>query len=256
MKHLVYNTSGLHEYYRLDRPDGKSWVTFNYFTVDDCIARALSQDSLLFAPGQRWDYCNINFMLLAKVVEKVSGQSFSQFAKERLFEPLGMNHTLINDDVTTIVKNRVTPYNIRSQEAIEAYKEVGIIIGTEGDFLQHPRNSPHYGGSGVMTTIEDLIKWCVNFYTHDFGGQTFYDIMHATPSFEHNRNNQAFGLYFGETSGKNFVAWDGGDYGISSQLMRFPEEGVAIICLSNLGTGYAAGKVYTIADLLIADGKL
>jgi len=52
------------------------------------------------------------------------------------------------------------------------------------------------------------------------------------------------------------VAWDGGDWGISSQLLRFPEEGVAIVVLSNLGSGAAFRKANGIADILIEEGVL
>lgn len=195
-------------------------------------------------------------MLLTKIVEKVSGQSFSEFSKQRLFQPLGMKNTFINDDVTEIIKNRVTPYNRRTADNVEAYKKEGINIKKEGEWLQHPRNSPHYGGSGVVTTVNDLLKWSENFFTKKFGGQKFYDLIHLTQSFKNARNNQAFGLYFDKYQGRTFVAWDGGDFGISSQLMRFTDKKIAIVVLSNLGTGEAYKKANFIADILIGSGDL
>ncbi|MEM6721954.1 MAG: serine hydrolase domain-containing protein [Bacteroidota bacterium] len=254
IKHLIYNTSGITDYPRLERKSGKSWITFNYFDIDECIATSLAEDELQFTPGDRWDYCNVNFMLLTKIVEKVSGMSFSQFAKERLFAPLQMNHTLINDDITEIIPNRVTPYNFRTKESIAGYGEYDVKLKNESDFIQHPRNSPHYGGSGVVTTIEDLLKWSENMVSKTFGGQAFYDLMHKTIKFNHDRDNQAFGLYIGDYNGRKIVAWDGGDWGISSQLLRFPDEGVAITVLSNIGTGEAYRKVNAIAQILIDEG--
>lgn len=250
VKHLIYNTSGITDYHRLKRKDEKSWITFNYFDVDECIKTSMSQDTLLFKPGNRWDYCNVNFMLLTKIVEKVSGKRFSEYAKTKLFEPLGMHNTLINDDITSIINNRVTPYNIRTEDNVEGYILNGIDIKADGNYIQHPRNSPHYGGSGVMTTIDDLLKWSKNMVTRKFGGDAFYKLMHQTPQFNHDRNNQAFGLYHGDFNGKKIVAWDGGDWGISSQLLRFPDEGIAIVVLSNLGSGESFRKVNAIADIL------
>jgi CubicO group peptidase (beta-lactamase class C family) len=58
ISHLIYMTSGIIDYYRLPRPGGKSWNTFFYFDNDACIAASLGQDSLLFHPGEKWDYCN------------------------------------------------------------------------------------------------------------------------------------------------------------------------------------------------------
>ncbi len=251
IKHLIYNTSGLAEYFRLPRKNGLSWNTFNYFDINECIDTSLEQNDLLFKPGDKWDYCNINWMLLTLIVEKVSGQSFSEFAKEHLFTPLAMDDTFINDDITTIVKNRVTPYNLRNKEYIAYYGETGIRIKEDGKYIKHHRNSPHYGGSGVMSTIEDLLKWNKNMVTQQFGGKQFYELMHQTMKFNHDRDNQAFGLYFGDFNGRRIVAWDGGDWGISSQMVRFPDDGVAIIVLSNLGSGEAFQKANEIAEILI-----
>ncbi|OJJ20994.1 hypothetical protein BKI52_10485 [marine bacterium AO1-C] len=256
VKHLLYNTSGLQDYIRLPRSSGKSWSTFNHFDIEEAIATSFKQDTLLFKPGKQWNYCNVNFMLLSQIVEKVTGKKFSAFLKERIFKPLKMNQTLVNDDITNIVKNRVMPYNYRTPENINAYKQVGIKLNQQGKFIQHWRTSPHYGGSGIMTTVEDLAKWSINFYSKKFGGQQFYDLMHKTLKFEHSRDNQAFGLYIGNFNGRQIVAWDGGAAGISSQLMRFPKEGIGIVCLSNLGTGRASEKVNQIADILIAEGVM
>jgi len=255
IKHLIYNTSGIPDYPSLKRKNGKSWITFHYFDIDECIEVSL-QEELQFSPGERWDYCNVNFMLMTKIVEKISGQTFAEFANERLFQPLGMENTLINDDVTSIIKNRVIPYNLRTKETAQAYTNLGIKVKEQGDYIQHLRNSPHYGGSGVMTTIDDLLKWSDNMVSKKFGGQAFYDLMHTTLEFPHGRNNQAFGLYFGDFNGRKIVAWDGGDWGISSQLLRFPDQGIAIVVLSNLGTGEAFRKVNQIGDILMDAGVL
>ncbi|NRB64101.1 MAG: beta-lactamase family protein [Saprospiraceae bacterium] len=251
IKHLIYNTSGLTDYTQLKRRNGSSWVTFNYFDIDECIETSIAQKNLRFKPGEQWDYSNVNFMLLTKVVEKVSGQAFSTFSKANLFDPLEMTHTLINDDITRVIKNRVTPYNIRNTLYLDAYAEQGFKFKKLGKYIQHPRNAPHYGGSGVVSTIDDLLKWTSNMETKKFGGQKFYDVMHTTLAFEHGRNNQAFGLYFGKYKNRESVAWEGGDYGISSQILRFPSDNVSIIVLSNLGSGNAPEKAQAIADILI-----
>ena len=256
VKHLIYNTSGLTDYIRLKRKGGQSWVTLNYFEIDESIATSLAEEKLQFKPGSRWDYCNVNFMLLTRIVEKVSGRSFSDFAAARLFKPLGMQNTFINDDITTVIPNRVTPYNLRNDLYLNAYAEQGFNFKKEGNYIQHNRNSPHYGGSGVVSTIDDLLKWTANMTTQQFGGQDFYNQMHQTMKFPHGRNNQAFGLYFDQYKGRKTVAWEGADYGISTQLLRFPEQNTAIIVLSNLGSGNTPEKANRLADILIKNGIL
>jgi len=256
IKHLLYNSSGLEDYYRLPRKSGLPWSTFYYFDVDEAIEATLGQKKLKFKPGTQWDYCNTNFMLLTKIVQKVSGQPFASFAQERLFKPLGMHNTLVNDDVTLVVPNRVTPYNFRTQEAVQAYNEEGIGVKPGNSLIRHPRTSPHYGGSGVISTVEDLLKWCANMHSKAWGGQPFYDLMHKTPAFAHGRNNQAMGLYWGNFEGRKMVAWDGGAAGISTQMMRLPDQGIAIVVLCNVGTGRAFQKVNEIGTILIEHGYL
>ena len=256
IKHLIYNTSGITDYFRLPRKNGPSWLDLYYFDIDEAIGTSLHKNSLSFSPGEQWDYANINYMLLTKVVEKVSGKPFTDFIQNRLFNPLKMHHTIVNDDITTVIPNRATPYNPRDSTFIEAYKKEGINVRNDSKWIQHHRNSPHYGGSGISSTMDDLLKWEMNFFTKEFGGEKFYELMHRTMKFKHERENQAFGLYFGTYQKRTFVAWDGATAGISSQIMRFPEQKVAIIVLSNLGTGKASQKANEIADVLISAGKL
>ena len=256
VKHLVYNTSGITDYYRLPRPNKKSWVTFNYFDIAECIESSLSIDTLSFTPGSRWDYCNVNFMLLTRIIEKISDLTFSEYLKKNLFEPIGMTNTVVNDDITNVIKNRVMPYNLRTKENIKSYLEYGIKLNSNGKYIQHPRTSPHYGGSGIVTTVNDLLKWSENMITKKIGGQPFYDLMHQTPIFSHDRNNQAMGLYMGTYRNRKTIAWDGGDWGISSQLIRFPDKGLAIVVLSNIGSGEAFRQANKIADILIENEHL
>lgn len=81
IEHLVYMTSGLHEYTDEPRKNGAPWMTFYYFTRDEAIAAALQPDQLEFAPGTKWAYRNINYMLLTKIVEVVSHESFAAFMR-------------------------------------------------------------------------------------------------------------------------------------------------------------------------------
>lgn len=256
ISHLLYNTSGIIDYYQLPRDGGRSWVTFNYFTNDECIRTSLKPVTLAFTPGTKWDYCNTNFMLLARIVGKISGQSFREFARQRLFLPLGMTHTIINDDATETISNRVTPYNPRTREIVDAYRKEGFAINYTPGWIQHPRNSPHYGGSGVNTTLSDLITWEKNFFSKRFGGEQFYQLMHRTQPFQNGKDNQAFGLYRGIYRDRIYWAWDGGDFGVSAQIIRFPGQQMAIIVLSNIGTGNAAQKALQIADILIGHHQM
>ncbi|HPG06362.1 MAG TPA: serine hydrolase domain-containing protein [Saprospiraceae bacterium] len=251
IKHLIYNTSGIIDYFRLPRAHDKSWLDFYYFDNDEAIRTSLKPDTLAFHPGAQWDYSNVNYMLLTKIIERVTGEPFPAFMERRLFRPLKMDHTLVNDDITTVIPNRATPYNPRNSEYVRAYRQEGISVRDTGTWMQHHRNAPHFGGSGIVSTIVDLLKWERNFFTKDFGGENFYTLMHRTEKFNHDRDNQAFGLYFGTFRDKTFVAWEGGTSGISSQIIRFPDDKIAIIVLSNMGSGEASQKANELAAILM-----
>ena len=251
IKHLIYNTSGIIDYFRLPRAHDKSWLDFYYFDNDEAIRTSLKPDTLAFHPGAQWDYSNVNYMLLTKIIERVTGEPFPAFMERRLFRPLKMDHTLVNDDISTVIPNRATPYNPRNSEYVRAYRQEGISVRDTGTWMQHHRNAPHFGGSGIVSTIVDLLKWERNFFTKDFGGENFYTLMHRTEKFNHDRDNQAFGLYFGTFRDKTFVAWEGGTSGISSQIIRFPDDKIAIIVLSNMGSGEASQKANELAAILM-----
>jgi CubicO group peptidase (beta-lactamase class C family) len=79
----------------------------------EAIQAVRRQPRLRSAPGTQWSHSNVNYMLLAEVVRRVSGIAFSEFVRREVFEPLGMKSSLVNDDLGAVVPNRVTGYNAR-----------------------------------------------------------------------------------------------------------------------------------------------
>ncbi len=253
LKHLIYMTSGINDYYYNPRKNGSDWSTLHFFNVDTAIQASLSNESLMYAPGKQWSYSNINYMLLTKVVEKVSGMRFAEFAQQRLFEPLNMTQTLVNDDIFQVIPNRVVGYNFRDSSNIGWMIENGYCPPVREGYLQIQRKAPHYGGSGVYTSMNDLKKWIANFQTKQLGGQVFYDLMHQTMKFDHDKANDAFGLVFGDFNGHDMIWYEGGDWGFSSYMMRFPQINTTIVCFSNLGTGNARQFANQVMDILVDD---
>ena len=247
-------TSGLIEYYVAGRENGFDFSSLHFFSVDTAIQASLTHPKLLYQPGEKWRYSNVNYMLLTKIVAQISGKKFSQFAKERIFEPLGMSHTLIHDDITQVIPNRSQGYNNRDADNTDWMIDNGYIPAKGTGYLQTSRNSPHHGGSGIFTTLNDWKKWIDNFETKKLGGQGFYDLMHQTMAFPHGKDNDAFGLAFGNSHGHEMVFYDGGDWGYSSFMMRFPQQKLSVVCFSNLGTGRAQDKAKQALDILLEDG--
>ncbi len=122
--------------------------------TDEDVARLLFQQTELnFAPGDRFLYSNSGYTLLAMVVKQVSGKTLPEFAKERIFDPLGMAHTL--------------PGRLR-------YRRQGpslfLRAATRPEISVCNVELSMAGPSGLFSTVGDLARWDENFYTGEVGG--------------------------------------------------------------------------------------
>lgn len=257
IEHLVYMTSGLHEYTDVPRLNGDPWVTFHYFTRDEAIAAALRPPRLEFVPGTRWAYRNSNYMLLTRIVEVVSHESFAAFMHDRVFGPLGMTHTEIDADTTEVIPHRATGHALRSDPKVaHELASVGVIIQPGAGWVRLLRVSPHFGGSGVFTTLDDLLLWDRNWYTGSLAGPAFTRLMNRRQKFQHDKDNDAFGLVWRTRYGHPMLDYSGADIDASTYMTRFPQQRMTVICLSNMPLGDAEGKADALMDLLHSWGKL
>lgn len=254
VKHLIYMTSGINDYSYNARQNTTDWSSLNYFNIDTAIHASYSSQELMYEPGSQWSYSNVNYMLMTKIVEEVSGMKFSDFVEKRIFTPLDMKNSLVNDDIFEVIPNRAMGYNYRTEEETNWMIESGYLRDQGDGLLQIHRNSPHYGGSGVFTTMNDWKKWIANFSSKTLGDQEFYDLMHTTMKFDHDKSNDALGLVIDEYEGKEIVWYEGGDWGFSSFMIIFPESETSIVCFSNIGTGNARSKVWAVYDILFDQG--
>lgn len=93
IRHLLNHTSGLPDYMRLFV---NNWDSKKIATNTDMLALlAQHKPAALFAPGDKWEYSNTGYAILASIIEKVSGKQFGDYLKENIFVPLGMNRSLV-----------------------------------------------------------------------------------------------------------------------------------------------------------------
>lgn len=216
---LLYQTSGLRDYLALLYGKGISWNS----TMDNSKAlRILSrQKGLNFEPGSQFAYSNTNYLLLAVVVERITDKSIGAFAKERFFDPLGMQHTFFYEDNRSVIKN------------------IAIGYEREGDHYkrEHYANSTTTGDGGVYITIEDFFKWNENLKKGTVGGTEFVAKM---SSVEHPESAS------GTTYGRGFFVGDyydinglptlrhsGNWAGFRSVYCRFVKQDFTVVILSN-----------------------
>src|SRR5262245_42874823 len=102
LRHLLHHTSGLPTYFPLFSPGGSESVhefnrDLNGVTNDAVLEPVMAAPGPGFPAGTQYAYCNTGYTLLATIVAIVSGQSFADFLKASIFDPLGMAHTLVYD---------------------------------------------------------------------------------------------------------------------------------------------------------------
>ncbi len=152
IRHLLHHTSGLPDYVKLldkhwDAEQG-DLSRRKFATNPDALGLIIKhKPPVRFAPGKRWDYSNTGYMLLALVVEKISGAPFSDFLTRRIFAPLGMKDTVL-----------FTPIIPPSIE----HRAWGFRLSPDGgERLANDRNylNAMYGDGEVYSTAGDLLKW-------------------------------------------------------------------------------------------------
>lgn len=235
IRHLIHHTSGLRDYLTLFSLAG---VNFDDTTTEaDALKIILRQKALNFTPGDEWLYSNSGYFLLSIVIKRASGKSFAEFAKENIFDPLGMKHTLILDNHKRIVPMRATGYSPKS-----------------GGFQTEMSNFEQTGDGAVLTSIEDLLLWDQNFYEPKVGGKAFLEQMQTFGAFNDGKKlDYASGLFIEEYKGLRKVSHGGSWAGFRSELARFPDQKFSVACLCNLGTTNPSAMALRVADIYLAD---
>lgn len=231
IRQLLHHTSGIRDIETLVPLAG--WHYTNYYSPARLLDLITRQKKLNFAPGDEYLYSNSGYLLLAYIVEKVSGQNLRQFAEARIFKPLGMRHTVFWDDPGQIIKDRAIPYSPRP----------------EGGHRMELWYLPFAGPSGLYTTVQDLALWDANFYDNKLGGGAeLIDRMIAPGVLEDGKATEyAAGLSVSDYGGQTVYEHGGAWMGFRAQMSRFPERRLTVIILSNASS--VGVSVSSIADL-------
>ncbi len=235
VRHLIHHTSGIRDYYGLLGLTG--WTDRDYFNNDRVYELLARQRTLNFPPGDQELYSNSNYVLLAEIVRRVSGESLARFAAENIFEPLGMNATRFGDDYRTVVKHRAASY----APGLGGYRR--YLVQFDG-----------YGAGGLLTTVGDLAKWDENFYDPTVGGPELLSLIHQRGTLNDGSDlDYAFGLAHGEYRGLRTVDHGGAFKGFRAQLLRFPDQHFSVAVLCNLATLNPASLALRVADVYLED---
>jgi CubicO group peptidase (beta-lactamase class C family) len=225
VRHILNHTSGLPDYMVIMTATGKidkNWKAGGFEpTSADTVKLLAEQKELRFAPGEKWEYSNSGYVVLGQIVVKASGKSLAQFLKENIFQPLGMNNTLVSDETRPKIKNRAISYGPDGGKFVNAdYTPLNLI----------------YGDGNVNTTIEDMYLWDQALYTEKLvKAATLKQAFTPGKLASGKETGYGFGWAVGKYGGLEMIGHAGGWAGFRTDIKRFPQERFTVVVLSNLG---------------------
>jgi CubicO group peptidase (beta-lactamase class C family) len=208
---LLTHTSGIPSYNALE---GYAEQLSRSLGIDEAIA-FFEEEPLEFTPGGSWAYSNSGYVLLAKVIELASGICFAGFLWERIFKPLKMWSSGI-DEFTVILPGRATGHGNRGDGVYRA------------SYRYMPFSS---GASSMYSTVRDLHRW-----DRALHGEALLEREGGKRMMTPVIGNYACGWYRWEERGRVLVEHSGAVNGFQSQISRYPEEELLIVSLFNLET--------------------
>jgi CubicO group peptidase (beta-lactamase class C family) len=219
IKHLLTHTAGLGGYF------SRQWAESSrasYRTIDDMMKRAAADEKLLFEPGTRWQYSNIGMLVLGKVIEKVTGQSYYDYVRENITKPAGMINTDCYE-LDRVNSNLAVGYD-------KQFTDNGVSF-RNNIFAHVMRGGPQGGG---YSTVEDLLKFDLALRSNKLVGAEYVKLLlSAKPEL----NSPNYGYGFQINSASQIAGHGGGFMGINSNLDMFLGTGWTAIVMSNYSRG-------------------
>lgn len=213
IKHLLTHTSGLEDYFSV-------FDTYDNITNRKVLKEAWKQPSLEFTPGHSYRYSNTGYVVLAKIIEVASGQTYDDFLQERIFMPLEMNNTFVVTESMELPSERAIGFK-RNSEKSDDYK-----LRTLGD-------------GGIYSTARDMFRWERALSEYTILGKSSMDDAYAVTSLKNgNVINYGFGWNIGSDLSGAIYYHTGGLAGFRNYFGRQPSNGEAIIILSNNSNPY------------------
>ncbi|GET21230.1 hypothetical protein JCM18694_14760 [Prolixibacter denitrificans] len=211
--HLLTHTSGIKSYtsmknwFSVWRKDFKPKEFIDFF----------KNEPMDFAPGEEWRYNNSAYFILGYIIEKVSGQTYEQFVKSNIFEPLGMHHTFYGSH-SKIIKNRAYGYQKR-----------GDYVNTEYLSFTQP-----YSAGALMSTVEDLFIWNRAIRSNKLVKKESIDLAFTNYRLNNGKKiNYGYGWSLNDINGSPTIEHSGGIFGYVTNSIYLPNEDVFVAVFSN-----------------------
>jgi CubicO group peptidase (beta-lactamase class C family) len=235
LRHLLHHTGGLRDYILLFSMGG---VRIDDVTTEaDALAALARQRAPEFAAGDEYLYSNTGYFLLSEVVKRASGKHLRDFARERIFAPLGMTRTHILSDYADVVRDRALAYDRRE----------------DGSWRTDLPRWLQTGDGAVFSTVEELLLWDRNFYDPRVGGEALLTGLQTVGRLANGQElTYAAGLMIGQHRGMRTVRHTGSWGGYRSELLRMPDAHFSVAVLCNTGTTQP-GLARAVAEIYLED---
>lgn len=226
IKHALSHTSGL--------PRESPGFDFSKVQVEAEVIRAAYGASLRFLPGEKFEYCNLGYFVLAEIVSRASGMPWPDFVRKRIFQPLGMSATRLTDD-GGIIPERASGYAVVN------------------DRIQHSPTITAVRPSGAfLSSIEDLAKWNSALDERKLLSPATW--IQAWSRVRLNDGTEApygYGWYIEDAGPHRMVHHGGAIYGYTAQYSRFDEQQLSIIVLANADASRTDVMALRIAEVFL-----
>ncbi len=235
IRQLLNHTAGLPNYGNLLPPNQQE--PLSDLDVLNILER---QDSTLFPPGSRFDYSNSAYVMLGLIIEKASGLPYAEFLQKRIFQPLQMEHTTVNNRSGNIA-NRAYGYSLADGKPIP--KDQSIFSYLQGD-------------GGIYSSTHDFYNWDQALYTEKL---ITAGTMKETFTESARRSNAVaygYGWEIEQRFGLERIFHAGGTSGFSSYYVRYPARKFSIIVFANQSTGIdLSGYVDALEKIFLKDAR-
>ncbi|MEM8931237.1 MAG: serine hydrolase domain-containing protein, partial [Acidobacteriota bacterium] len=220
IEHLLTHTSGIPSY----TDDADFWPNARDDHSHDEMFAYFADDALQFDPGSAWKYNNSGYYLLGAIIETASGTSYGDFLRQRIFRPLGMSSTFV-DEPGRLIRHRVQGYQPDP---------------TSGFRTAEPISMTCPGAAGAMvSTVEDLDRW-----NRALDGETLVPRKWLDRAWTPYRlstgeaTDYGYGWLVGTHHGVDgrahrVIEHGGGIHGFTTHALRLPDDQIFVTVLSN-----------------------
>lgn len=212
VKHLMSHTSGLQR-------ESPAYDNFK-MTSDLDLIKAAYPLPLDFKTGEKYQYCNLAYYMLAQIITQVSGQHWGKYIEENLFAPAGMSNSRMTD-FYPIIPNRASGYMHKGD----------TLLNATAMFAIRP-------SGGFYSTSSDMIKWDrvlaeKKIILNKESWEMLWEPFIKTSTDEKSKSYYGFGWMIDEFDGHKFVGHGGANIGFRSYYTRFINDGLSIIIITN-----------------------